>query len=527
MGSSRGAGAWLSAAVAATAALFAAPFAYLVARSAADGGAALAAVTTPEARSALANTIVLGVAVAVSATAVGTAAAWMCARTDVPGRRLLRALLPLPLVLPSFIGAFVMLAAFAPGGLLAAVLEPAGIRIGDVGGFWGSFAVLTLLTYPYVYLPAVVRFGQLPPTLEEAARLSGMGAARAFAAVVLPQARAAILAGTLLVFLYAISEFGVVQLMRYPTVTRIVYSTRLFDTPTSLALSLLLGVIAVAVIAAERAVARRSPLVRGASGGPPLLVSLGRWRAAAAGFLGALVGVALVVPVGVLVWWTVRGGSGLRAFGGGLEQLGAAALNTSAISVVAALCAVVAVLPAAWLTVRSPTRLGEAAGAVVVGGFALPGLALALALVFWTVRAPGPIGALYQTLPLLVLAYVVHFGAHSMRAAQVAVAAVPVRVDEAARTLGAGRVRRLVAVELPLMAPGLLAGGGLVLLSVAKELPATLLLSPPGFETLATRIWSATESALFADAALAALALVALSGILTWALVIRRSESLV
>jgi len=124
-----------------------------------------------------------------------------------------------------------------------------------------------------------------------------------------------------------------------------------------------------------------------------------------------------------------------------------------------------------------------------------------------------------------VFAYVVHFGSQALRAGQVAVAGVPSHLDDAARTLGAGRLRRLRTVDLPLATPGLLAGAGLVLLSTMKELPATLLLAPPGFETLATRIWNATEDAFLADASLAALLLLALSGVLTWFLVVRRGNA--
>jgi iron(III) transport system permease protein len=183
------------------------------------------------------------------------------------------------------------------------------------------------------------------------------------------------------------------------------------------------------------------------------------------------------------------------------------------------------VLPVAYLTTRHRSRSGAVSNALVVAGFALPGLVIALAVVFWVLRAPL-VGGLYQTYPLLVFAYVVHFGAQSMRASQVSVSGVPRRMEDAARSLGSGRWRRLRTVDVPLMLPGLAAGAGLVLLSTMKELPATLLLAPTGFETLATRIWSATESALFARAGLHALVLVALSGLLTWLLTIRRLERL-
>jgi iron(III) transport system permease protein len=121
---------------------------------------------------------------------------------------------------------------------------------------------------------------------------------------------------------------------------------------------------------------------------------------------------------------------------------------------------------------------------------------------------------------------VVHLGAQSLRTAQVAVGSVPRRLDESARVLGAGRLRRFTTVELPLMLPGLAAGAGLVLLSTMKELPITLLTSPLGFETLATRIWEDAEAVFLAEAGLASLVLVALSGVLTWLLVVRRTERL-
>jgi iron(III) transport system permease protein len=145
-------------------------------------------------------------------------------------------------------------------------------------------------------------------------------------------------------------------------------------------------------------------------------------------------------------------------------------------------------------------------------------------LVYATVNSGGVLTPLYQTFPLLVAAYVLHFGAHGLRAGQVALDALPQRVDDAAKMLGARRWQRLVRIDLPVMRPDLLAGGGLVLLSVMKELPASLLLAPAGFQTLAMKIWGATESAYFADAAVFSLALIILSGILTWVLVIRRGE---
>jgi iron(III) transport system permease protein len=510
--------------------LFATPLAYLAIRGLGEGGTVAAAWASGATLGPLARTLALGVSVAGASAVLGTALAWLVARTDLPGRRTARLLLPLPLVMPSFIAAFALLAAFAPGGLLSGLLEPLGVeRLPAFEGFWGALYVLTLFTYPYVYLPVAARLGQLPASLEESARLLGRSPAAVFRTVVAPQAAGAVWAGSLLVFLYTISDFGAVQLLRYETLTSSIYASRVFDRTAALAQSLLLGLLAVAVVAAERSATRGGSPGRLAAGRRSLRVPLGRWRTPALALVAGVIGLALAAPVGVLAFWAVRGLLAGSARAGALVAdtggLVAPAVNTAALAVVAALVAVAAVLPLAYLTARHSSRLGGAANAVVVGGFALPGLVVALALAFWTLQAPWPLAALYQTQALLVFAYVIHFGSQALRAGQVAVAAVPGRLDDAARTLGAGRLRRLRTVELPLAAPGLLAGAGLVLLSTMKELPATLLLAPPGFETLATRIWNATEDAFLADASLAALFLLLLSGVLTWFLVVRRGDA--
>jgi iron(III) transport system permease protein len=257
----------------------------------------------------------------------------------------------------------------------------------------------------------------------------------------------------------------------------------------------------------------------------PLQVPLGRWRWPATALVALLAANALLGPLSVLGYWAVRGFTGRRGLDGGdIADLAEPAATTAGLSLAAAVLSIAAVLPVAYLTARHRNRLGGVVNAAVVSGFALPGLLVALSLVFWTLSGPAWTGRFYQTVPLLVAAYVVHFGAQAMRASQVAVAGVPRRLDDAARSLGAGRARRFRTVELPLMAPGLLAGGGLVLLSTMKELPATLLLRPTSIDTLAVHVWRAREAARWSETGLASLVLVALSAVLTWTLVVRRAE---
>ena len=504
------------------AALFAAPLAYLAWRNLTSGTDVADVYLSRRTLDPLRNTLVLATSVAVSASVLGTAIAWLTVRTDVPGRRLWAAVAPLPLVFPSFVGAFALVSSTARGGLVDELLGPAGITPPRIEGFVGAWMVLTLFTYPYVLLPVAARLGALPRSLEESARLLGRRPVAVFRTVVLPQISGAVRAGALLVFLYTVSDFGAVQLMRYDTLTRVIYSTRVLDRTTSLALSLLLGVLAVVVVVVERALARRAPVVESVRAREPLVMPLGRWRwPACVALVGAVVA-ALVGPLASLVLWASRDREPL---GDALRALVGPAGNTATVAVITALVAVAAVLPVAYLTVRHRSSAGAAANGLVVGAFALPGLVIALALARGTLQVPG-LGALYQTFPLLVFAYVVHFGAQSLRASQVAVAAVPRRLDDAARMLGANRARRFVTIDVPLMLPGLAAGAGLVLLSTMKELPATLLLRPFGFDTLATRIWTATEEAALPAAGLASLVLVAVSAVLTWLLVVRRADRL-
>jgi iron(III) transport system permease protein len=519
----------LAAASVVIAALFAAPTAYLVIRNLGLGAELTEALTSADTYGPLLRSLGLGVAVCATSTAIGVALAWLTTRTDVPGRRVWRLLAPLPLVIPSFVGAAALRAGLAPGGLLSTVAEPLGVdRLPQIDGFLGAWLVLTLFTYPYVYLPTAARFASLPPQLEESARLLGRRAPAVFRTVVLPQASTAIWAGTLLVFLYTISDFGAVSIMRFPTLTNEIYQAKLVPT-TWLPLSLLLAIVALITVVLERAAGRRRARTDAVRARRPLAVPLGRWRWPAGVFAGFVLANALVGPLAVLAVWAVRGllsssqRTGSLAIPGGVDSLAGPAVNTVVVSVIAAVVAVAVVLPVAYLTTRYRSRLGGTTNAVVVAGFALPGLVVALSLVFWVLNVGG-FAALYQTIPVLIFAYVVHFGAQAMRAAQVAVGAVPRRFDDAARMLGAGRWRRLRTIELPLMRPGLLAGAGLVLLSVMKELPATLLLAPPNFSTLATVIWSANESLYLAKMGLASLLLVAVSGVLTWFLVIRRAE---
>jgi iron(III) transport system permease protein len=320
-------------------------------------------------------------------------------------------------------------------------------------------------------------------------------------------------AGALLTALYALSDFGVVSLMRYDALTRAIYTQyrALFDREPAAVLGLVLVVLAAVVLTLEARARGRGRVVRSGATRVAAPVALGRWTAPALAFCALVVGVALVLPVGVLVWWALRAPADV--------DLLAPAVRTLAVGVLAGGAAAVAALPVAALAARHPSALARTLERGAFAANALPGIVIALALVFFGTRLAGP---LYQTLALLVFAYVVRFLPQALAGASGAFQRLDPTLDEAARGLGAGPLRRLARVTLPLLAPGVLAGATLVFLSTLKELPATLLLRPIGYDTLATEVWSATSVSAYGEAAPPALALIALAAPVVWALQLRQ-----
>ena len=219
---------------------------------------------------------------------------------------------------------------------------------------------------------------------------------------------------------------------------------------------------------------------------------------------GAVVALGVGLPVGILVYWAVRGLSS------GEATLLEPGLNSVLASGLAALLAVVAALPLAVLGARFPGRLSTLLERSSYVGYALPPIVLALSLVFFGINVTP---FLYGTLGMLLLGYLVRFLPQAVGALRGALLQISPHLSEAATTLGHSPPSVLVRVTAPLMAPGLLAGAALVFLTAMKELPATLLLAPIGFNTLATRVWSATSEGRFAEAAPPALLLLAVSAL--------------
>ncbi|HKJ36023.1 MAG TPA: iron ABC transporter permease [Solirubrobacterales bacterium] len=457
------------------------------------------------------RTVGLTVAVTATAVAIGLPLAWLTSRTDLPGRRLWATLTALPLVIPSYIGAYVFVSALGPSGLLADVLG--ADRIPSIYGFPGAWLVLSLFTYPLVLLSARAALSRLDPALEDAARSMGRSRREVFRTVILPQLIPAIGAGALLVALYVISDFGAVSIMRFDSFTREIYITwqSSFDRTSAAALGLLLVIgvlILLAVYSWIRGSLRYYRTGPGA-GRPASIVPLGRWRWPAIGFCSLITLVALVLPVGVLIYWAVQGlGAGIDA-----GELVGNAWHSLVAGTGAALLAALFAIVIAVLAVRFPspvTALVERLGYV---GYALPGIVVALALVFFGTRVALP---LYQTLGMLVFALTIHYLPLAVGSVSSSLLQVPPRFEEAARGMGRGPLEVFRTITTPLVAGGIAAGAALVFLHAVKELPATLLLAPIGFETLATDIWRQTSLGFFEGSAVPSLVLLIVAAPPLW-----------
>jgi iron(III) transport system permease protein len=442
--------------------------------------------------------------VTVTATVIGVSGAWVLSRTDIGFKRLWGVAFAMPLVIPSYVLAMVIVSASGPRGLIA---DLTGIELPFVTGLVGAWLTLSLATYPYVFLITSAAIGRIDPALEEAARGLGASPSRVFRTVVLPQMRPAVGAGALLAALYTLSDFGAVSLMRFDAFTRVIYaqySGRLDRTP-AIVLSIVLILIAGVVIAAEQRTRGKGTLFTSKPSRAPSVHRLvGAQRMLSVGAIAIVVAFGALFPIATLIGWITRGATNgadisipWHAIGGSLTG-----------GTLSAITAVIFTVPIVVLIVRYSSRRTVLLERSIFVGFSLPHITVAIAVVAFTITWAAPV---YQSLGMLVAVFAAMFLAQSVSAAKASLAQIDPAVEEASRSLGRGPFATLMAVTVPLMKRGLLAGAALVFVTTLKELPATLLLSPPGFSTLAVRIWSSADELLYARAATSSLILIAVS----------------
>lgn len=495
------------------------PLAYLLIRAGQLGTGFFDLLVRPRTMEVFINSVLLTLAVTGSASIIGVLLAWLTVRTQLPGRRFWMAITCLPLVLPSYVGAFALIATLGPHGALQRALAPWGVEaLPSLYGFPGAWFALTLFTYPYVQLSVQAGLRGLDPALEDAARALGRSSPQVFRQIILPHLRPAMAAGALLSALYTLSDFGAVSLLQFNAFTRAIYVhyTAALDRSAAAVLALLLVALTLVILWIELRTRGRARYYRSASGTPRRAAPrpLGRWKIPALLFCGFISFFALVLPLAVIGYWLFQG---REMRGSGVSLLMWHSFSASSLAAIA--CAMAAI-PVVILSVHHPRRLHTAAERCAYLGHALPGIVVALALVFFGARA---LPWLYQSFLMLILAYVILFLPLALSTLRASMLQISPRLEEAARSLGKTQGQTWRTVTFPLLRTGIWTALALVFLTCMKELPATLILGPTGFQTLATRIWAATEEAFFARAAIPALVLVAVSAISLW-MILHREE---
>jgi iron(III) transport system permease protein len=437
----------------------------------------------------LRHTVVLAALVMVCAGAVGVAAAWCTERSGVFGRRFWTVLLVMPVAIPDFVVGYAWHTIDPTADpLLAATL------------------VMTLGTYPLVYLPVAAALRRADPALEDAARSLGVGPLRTFFRITLPLVRGAVLGGCVLVVLTVISEYGAFEILRYQTFTTEIFTEFQFDAQAAYALALPLVLLGLLVLSADALVPRRN-VTRTA---PRRYVAPRRrlrWHVGLTFGMLALTGLGVGVPIGTLCYWMVQSHhSTLPA----AATLAAATWTTVRYSGWGALFAVVLALPVAMMTFRRTTRTRLAIDRATFIPQAVPGVVIALALVFF---ATHYFFTVYQTGLLLVIAYAIMHFPLALVCVRTSVAQAPARLVDVGRSLGRGPAHVFMRVVLPLIAPGLIAGFCLVFLTAVTELTATLVLAPIGVQTLATQFWAFQSEVAYGAAAPYALVIVLLAAL--------------
>ncbi len=451
----------------------------------------------------LTSTLGLAAVVTAAGLIIGLVLAWLVVRTDLPGAGFFRWALVIPLAVPTYVGALSYIMAFGPVGLVQNWFD---LPL-DIFSFPGVALVMTVFTYPYVFLIASSSLDSINPHMHEMARSCGLSSREIFKRVELPLLRPALGAGGYLIALYVLADFGAVSMLRYDTFATSIYfqMTGRFDRQGAAVLSLFLIIITFIMVTAEYLSRKRRSYEHDVESELKTpRISLGRWRWPAFFLVLTVFAAGVILPITVLAGWFLQGMQQGVIDWDILPYL----YNSLLSSGVAALAAMVISLPMIYLRVRYPGKITSTISNLASTGYILPGVVVALGLIsFFNNYLP----ALYGTLVVFLLSLIIKYLPLSLQSGEANFRLVAEKLEDAARGMGVSGFKLLRKVVLPLVLPGILAGGALVFVSSMKELTTALMLRPAGFDTLAVRIWLQASEGFYAEAALPALILIAVS----------------
>ena len=481
------------------------------------------------------NTLLLIMGVAVGTAVLGVSLAWLVSTCEFPGRRWFDWALMLPFALPTYVMAFVFLGLLDfQGPVQGLVREAFGLPASwsvEVRHAAGVVAIMVLVLYPYVYLLARVAFMKQGRAALEAAHTLGMTSWQSFFRVALPMARPAIIGGVSLAVMEALADFGAVAVFNYDTFTTAIYKAwfGFFDLNAASQLASLLLTLVFILLYLERLGRSRARFDSGGSSPDFRTYHLrGLGAAAASAYCGLVLLLAFVVPMLQLLWWA-------RLWVGDLDFAYLSLLaNTLSLGAMAAVATTAGGLVLAYALRRDRSWLTRASVRIGTLGYAIPGSVLAVAVMWSLTWVDHRVAEIWLWLTgtemswlfvgsvfSLILAYFARFLALAFNPVDSALEQVRPSVREVAQSLGFTGVALVWRIYMPILRPGLLTAALLVLVDVMKEMPATLLLRPFGWDTLAVRIYGLSSEGLWERAALPSVTLVAVGLIPVFLLAVR------
>jgi len=454
------------------------------------------------------NTMSLAVLVAIGCFVLGVSSAWLIARRSFRGRKLAVWLMVLPLTIPTYVFAHIYTTMLEPQGWLGMAWQTLfadTIPIPDIYNIHGVAIILSLAGFSYVFLLVRMALQSSNRSLEEAARMQGASPLEVFWRVNLPLLRPAIAAGLAVVVLHVLSDFGAVSMLQYQTFTLSIYMqmTGRFDYQSAAGLSLILVLLSLTFLMVERVFRsrqryysnvgqRRRSNLKQASAAQQVLI----WC-----WLGLIACFSFALPLAWMLVWT------WQAFSADLidSRFWEYAGNSLLVSAIVATLALFAALPVALFHARKHSRYSMACVHLSSVGFVLPGPVIALGILSFILAWLAP---LYGTLAALLLALVIRFLPLAVQSQEAALQQLTPSIEQAGRVLGATPLQNLFRVVLPVIKGGMVSAWVLVFIDALKELPATLLLRPVGFDTLPVRIWIEASEEMLELAAPAGLMIV-------------------
>jgi iron(III) transport system permease protein len=466
----------------------------------------------------LGNSLGAGALATIATSAIGVPLAFCLARVDIPGKPVLLTLVSLPLVLPSFVGAYALVLLFGHAGVVTLALRRMGIPVGDIYGTAGIVVVFTLTLYPYVLMPTLAGFRAIDVSVEESARNLGASRWRVFRTVLLPIVVPSVLAGALLVFIEALENFGVPSVLAEdrPFLALDIFKLFAGESESNPAgagvLSVFLVAITIAVLLLQRHYLGRRRFATGALQAPPLVQIPQSWRWVAAAYtwgvvllsllpFGAVLVISLLQFSGPVLSWRLSLGNYEALLHGSYQPL----YSTGILATLTAIAATALGAPIGYVLVRHRGLLSTALDLVAIVPFAVSGTVLGIGLIVafnsgWLVLTGGWL--------ILVIAYVVRKLPFSIRSASAIVHQIDPSLEEASINLGVSPLWTFVRLTLPMMAGGLTGGMVLVWVTVAAELSSTIVLYSSRWATMTVKMFQSLEGTAPGQSAAAAAILI-------------------